>query len=148
MSSRVGRDAAQAILRGKMKLEKTRLSFRRNLAETAILRLLDPPTRESKLLAQVVGQAFRDIGGREDSLGAWRRGELDIFLEAFGAEPECCKDILRTLHLWEPRDVRPHTEKAARQAQREALAARSAAEQYQPQGFQVEGGRGGERASR
>ena len=117
MSARAGRDTVANLLAGRGDLRKSRLSVRRNLAEIAITRLmmidLPPETKpgpEEKLIIGIVAQAVRDIGKPGAcSLRDWKRQHtpLDGYLELMGANPECARDVLRTLHLWRSEDIRP-----------------------------------------
>ena len=59
------------------------------------------------MLTEVVCQAIRDIGSgsKDDSFTAWHRGDLDIYLIAFGVEPVCAREILDGVRLWKRSEV-------------------------------------------
>ena len=109
---RTGQQICYAVLRGEAQLEELPLSFRHHLACTAIRRLLhDDPA--GILLIKVVMQAICDIGSAaDDSLPAWHRGEMDIWLDSLGANPECVREILQGLRLWDWVDVHSRRESA------------------------------------
>ena len=106
-TGRTGKRYCEKLLLSGGDVRRAPLSLRRDLAVIAVERLMEPKQRSEHLLCGVVKQAIRDIGARpqDDSQVDWHHHHLDIYLEAFGVEPECVQGILEGLGLWEPEDI-------------------------------------------